>query len=150
MADGLAAAEQLAKRGIAPGDTVLHGESLGAGVAVQVATRHRFRGLVLEAPFTSAVDVAVKAYPYLPARWLMHDRFESVDHIANVGAPVLIVHGAADELIPVAFGRTLHEAAAEPKSLMIVPNAGHSELDQPEVRARIEAFIEDPTAVSAD
>lgn len=146
IADGLAAAEQLAQRGIEPAGIVLHGESLGAGVAVQVATHHAFKALVLEAPFTTAVDVAAKAYPYLPARWLMHDRFESVNHIADVKAPVLIVHGEADELIPVSFGRRLFEAAAQPKSLLIVPNAGHSDLDQPPIRARIEAFIDDPAA----
>ena len=146
IADGLAAVDQLVQRGIAPGAIVLYGESLGAGVAVQVATRHVFKAVVLEAPFTSAVDVAAKAYPFLPARWLMHDRFVSVEHIGGVTSPVLIVHGEQDNLIPVSFGRRLFEAANEPKSLMVVPGTGHNDLDRPEVRDRIERFIEDPAA----
>ena len=146
IADGLAAAGQLIQRGIEPGAIVLHGESLGAGVAVQVATSHAFKAVVLEAPFTSAVDVAAKAYPFLPARWLMHDRFLSVEHIKGVSSPVMIVHGEADDLIPVSFGRRLFEAANEPKSLFVVPNAGHNDLDQQDVRARIERFIEDMAA----
>lgn len=150
IADGLAAADQLIQRGIAPGAIVLHGESLGAGVAVQVAARHAFRAVVLEAPFTSAVDVAAKAYPFLPARWLMHDRFLSIEHIGAVTSPVLIVHGEQDNLIPVSFGQRLFEAANEPKALMVVPDAGHNDLDRPETRARIEAFIEDPATSDGD
>ena len=84
---------------------ILFGESLGAAVAVQTAGQREVRALILEAPFTSAVDVAVKTYPYLPARWLMKDRFESVNHIKFIGAPVLVIHGETDQVVPFALGQ---------------------------------------------
>ena len=145
VADGLAAYQQLVHRGITGDKIILFGESLGAAVAVQTASQREVRAVVLEAPFTSAVDVAVKTYPYLPARWLMKDRFESVNHIKFIGAPLLIIHGETDQVVPFALGQKLFEDALEPKQFMAIPDAGHNELDVPVVRARVEKFIDDLT-----
>ncbi len=145
VADGLAAYQQLAHRGISGANIILFGESLGSAVAVQTASQREVRAVILEAPFTSAVDVAVKTYPYLPARWLMKDRFESINHIKFIGAPVLIIHGETDQVVPYVLGRKLFEDALEPKQFMAIPDAGHNELDVPVVRARVEKFINDLT-----
>ncbi len=145
VADGLAAYQQLAQRGVPGESIILFGESLGSAVAVQTASQREVRALILEAPFTSAVDVAVKTYPYLPARWLMKDRFESLNHIKFVGAPVLVIHGETDQVVPFALGKKLYEDALEPKQFMAIPNAGHNELDVPVVRARVEQFIDELT-----
>jgi hypothetical protein len=145
VADGLAAYQQLTQRGVTGTNIILFGESLGAAVAVQTASQREVRALILEAPFTSAVDVAVKTYPYLPARWLMKDRFESANHIKFVGAPVLIIHGTIDQVVPFALGKKLYDDALDPKQFMAIPDMGHNELDIPAVRARVEQFIDDLT-----
>ena len=126
--DGRAALDFLTGRGI-PGERIVpYGESLGSGVAVQMALERRVGALVLEAPFTSAVDVGAAAYFFLPVRLLIKDRFASVDKIADVEAPLLVVHGEADRVIPVRFGRTLLAAANDPKEGVFIPGAGHNDL----------------------
>ncbi len=107
---------------------MLYGESLGSGVAVQLATETAVAGLVLEAPFTSAADVGAAAYPFLPVRLLIKDRFASIDKIADVGAPLLVIHGEADRVVPARFGRTLFEAAPEPKTGVFIPQGNHDNL----------------------
>ena len=145
IADGLAAYEQLVQRHIQMEHIILFGESLGAAVAVQVAAQREAKAVILEAPFTSAVDVAAKTYPYLPSRWLMKDRFETINHIKHIEAALLIIHGETDQVVPFSLGQRLFEAAVEPKSFFAVPDVGHNELDTPEVRARVEQFIDELT-----
>ena len=141
VADGLAAYQQLAHRGIHGDGIILFGESLGAAVAVQIASQREVKALILESPFTSAVDVAVKTYPYLPSQWLMKDRFESINHIKFIGAPLFIVHGETDQVVPFVLGQRLYEDALEPKTFVAVPGAGHNELDTSAVREKVEAFL---------
>ena len=128
-ADGRAALAWLASQGIDDGEIVLYGESLGTGVAVQMATEHDIAGLVLEAPFTSAVDIGQAAYRWLPVRLLMWDRFDNLSKIGRVSMPLLLIHGEADRVIATRFGRRLFEAANEPKTAVFIPNGGHSDLD---------------------
>lgn len=125
VADGLAAFDWLAARG---GPIVVHGESLGTAVAVQTAAARPAAALVLEAPFTAAVDLAARRYPWVPVSYLMRDPFLSRDHIGRVEEPLLVVHGTADPVVPVAQGRALFEAAKAPKRLLVVEGAGHSDL----------------------
>ncbi len=127
-ADGRAAMAYLEGRGVAASDVVLFGESLGSGVAVQLAAEYPAAALVLEAPYTSTTDVAARAYWFLPVRQLMKDRFESVNKIATIDAPLLVIHGEHDRTIPVALGRRLLAAAAEPRKGVFIPNAGHNDL----------------------
>lgn len=142
IADGLAAYQELAHRGIPGRSIILFGESLGAAVAVQIASQREVKAVILEAPFTSAVDVAMKTYPYLPSKWLMKDRFESLNHIKFIGAPLFIVHGETDQVVPFSLGERLYQDALEPKEFMAVPGAGHNELDIAPVRARVDRFLD--------
>ncbi len=131
-ADGRAALDFLAGRGVKPEMTVLYGESLGTGVAVYLAQRQAaltpVAAVVLEAPYTSISEVAANHYPFVPARWLVRGRFDSAARIAQIRAPVLIFHGERDSTIPIKFGRGLFEAAVEPKESRWFDMATHNDL----------------------
>ena len=107
---------------------VVYGESLGTAVACHVAAGREAGALVLEAPFTSALDIAAATYPWVPVGLLMRDPFLSRDAIKRVDEPMLILHGTSDAVVPVEHGRRLFEAAGEPKRLAIVEGAGHADL----------------------
>src|SRR5947209_12297058 len=85
----------------------LWGESLGTGVAVALAATHPVAAIMLDAPFPSAAAVGAAHYPFLPVRWLIKDPFYSDQRILDVRAPVLVLHGARDDVIPIAFGEQL-------------------------------------------
>lgn len=109
------------------GDTIVaYGESLGTAVAVQLAAKRTVFALVLEAPMSSVADIAADQYPFLPVRQLIKDPFLSIDHIEDVDAPILIVHGDRDTLIPIESGRKLFAAAGEPKTFHTVAGATHA------------------------
>lgn len=127
VADALLAYDSLIAEGVAADDIIVYGESLGSGIAVQVAAQKPVGGVMLDAPYTSLVDVAETVYPYLPSRWLMTDRYETLRHIGQVKAPLLILHGEIDEVVPVAMGRAVFAAANEPKTLRVLAGAGHSD-----------------------
>ncbi len=126
--DARAAIDALAARGVAPEAVVLYGESLGSGVAVRLATERPVLALILEAPFTSLIEVGKHLYPLLPVERIATDRFDSLSRIGDVAAPLLIVHGERDELVPTVMGRTLLAAAREPKRGVFPPAAGHNNL----------------------
>lgn len=126
IADGLEHFDRLSAEG---GDIVLHGESLGTGVATAVAeARPGARLLVLEAPYTAALDIAAEAYPWLPVSLLMKDPFLTRERIQNVAVPLLVIHGTLDRIIPVEHGRNVYELAGGPKRLEIFEGAGHGDL----------------------
>ena len=145
-ADGRAALAFLADQGVAPGELILYGESLGSGVAVHLAAEmaagEPAGGLVLESPFSSIADVAASHYPFVPARWLVKDRFDSAAKIARVDAPVFIFHGRDDGVIPVRFGERLFEAAVEPKHSLWTEQGGHNGLYEMGAGTAVLAFIE--------
>ncbi|MCS7048747.1 MAG: alpha/beta hydrolase [Verrucomicrobiae bacterium] len=97
---------------------VLYGESLGCGVAVELATRVTVAGVILEAPFTSIADVGQRLFPYLPVRWLVRNRYENLRKIPQITAPVLILHSRDDEIFSFAHAEQLHAAARAPKKLV--------------------------------
>jgi fermentation-respiration switch protein FrsA (DUF1100 family) len=107
---------------------VLFGESLGGGVAVEMARRHPPAALLLQSAFSSAIDVGKSAYPFLPVSALMRDRFENVTKIGEVQCPLLMIHGNNDSIVPMRFGRKLFDAANEPKKWYEVEGAGHNDL----------------------
>lgn len=151
MADGRAALAALAGFGVGGRDVVLYGESLGSGVATAMALEARqnaapVAALVLEAPFTSTVDVAMGRYPFLPVRWLMKDKYDSLSRMAEVKVPVLVVHGEKDHTVPVALGKKLFAAANQPKESVWVKDADHSDLYQYGVGARVLEFLARTTA----
>ena len=113
---------------MAESDIVIYGESLGTGVAVATALNHQPGALVLEAPYSSAVDVGVKRFPWLPVRSFMKDRYESIRLIGQITAPVFIVHGELDRVIPIALAKKLFAAARQPKEAVWLRDAGHNDL----------------------
>jgi uncharacterized protein len=108
---------------------VAWGFSLGTGAAVAVAADHPVGKLILEAPYTSTVDVAATLFRFAPVRYLMKDQFHSDRRIARVTAPLLIMHGENDSTIPIAFGERLFALAHEPKQFVRFPGGGHDNLD---------------------
>lgn len=131
--DARAALVYLAGQGVSGKQLVLYGESLGTGVAVAMAAEVAQAGnsvaaVLLEAPFTSTVDVAARHYPFLPVRLLMKDRFDSLSRIQGIQAPLFIAHGARDGTVPQDLGRNLFAAAVEPKDALWLDAAEHNDL----------------------
>ena len=114
------------ERGVVADGIVLFGESLGAAVALQLATEVEAAGLVLEAPFTSIRDMAREAYPFIPNGWL-RTRYQNIEKIPTLEMPLLVVHGTDDNTVPFAQGKNLFEAAKEPKRFLPIDGAGHSD-----------------------
>lgn len=110
---------------------VVWGFSLGTGVAVAQAAEHPIGKLILEAPYTSTVDIAgsLPLLRFVPVRLLMRDQFRSDRRIARVTAPLLIMHGERDLVIPITAGERLFALAHEPKQFVPFAHAGHDDLD---------------------
>ena len=94
---------------------------------MQVAAEKEVAGLVLDAPYTSIVDVAAVSYPFLPVRPFIFDRYETMRFLPQVTAPLLVMHGEEDRVIPVAMGKAVYAAANAPKEIVTFPHAGHSD-----------------------
>ena len=107
-----------AQRRVAPADIVIFGRSLGASIGAWLAARTAPRALILESAFTSAPDVAARYYWFLPVRALARIRYDTDAYLRQVAAPVLVIHSADDEIIPVEHGQQLFAAAGEPKSFL--------------------------------
>ena len=142
VADGELAFQTLLKEGIGEKDVVIFGESLGTGVAVQIAAKHDAAGLILDAPFTSMVDAAAYHYPWMWVRPFITDRYDTAAHILKVKSPILILHGEKDRVVPVAMGRRLAALAKDRARLEIFPDGGHVNLDDYGALAKVSAFIE--------
>jgi len=141
--DAEAAARWLEGRGA--GKVAYFGESLGCGVAVALAARRPPAALILQSGADSLVHVAQRAYPVFPIGLLMKDRFDAAAQIASVPAPLLSIHGTEDELIPMAFGRALFDAAPGPKEWYPVEGAGHNDVSTragSAYYARVHAWLE--------
>ena len=108
-----------------PGRVVLYGQSLGTGVAVDLATRHPHRALVLVCPFTSLPAAAKYHYPFLPTHTVMRSRFDSAAKIGCCTRPLFLAHGTDDRVVPFWQGAELFAEANEPKELLRVEGAGH-------------------------
>ena len=120
---------------------VLFGESLGTAVAVALAAERPVAGVILDAPFTSAADVGAAAYPFAPVRWLMKDQFHSDRRIGRVTAPLLVLHGERDSIVPIGFGERLFALAHEPKRMVRFPQGGHVDLDGHGAAGAVEEFL---------
>ena len=106
---------------------VYFGRSLGAAVAVELATREPPLALILESPFTSIPALARHHYPFLPIGLLLRTKYDSKAKIDKVNAPLLVLHGDNDEVVPLEAGRSLVAAAIEPKQLHVIRGAGHND-----------------------
>jgi uncharacterized protein len=110
-------------------------------VAVALAAEHKVGKVILEAPFTSAVDAGAAAFPFLPVRLLMHDTFRSDERIGKVTAPVLVLHGTRDPVIPIAYGERLYALITAPKKFVRLPGGHHSDLDSYGAPAVVRDFL---------
>ena len=142
LIDAKAAYDFLRAEGLPATSIILVGESLGTGPAVITAARNPVAAVVLEAPYSAAVDIARRAYPWAPVGILMKDQFRSRDHIAAINAPLLILHGDADRVIPQGFGRRLFDAARDPKTFISLGPVGHEALFSPDTWAQEATFID--------
>lgn len=108
---------------------LLIGESLGAAVAAAAAARERDRvaALLLITPWDRLENVGAHHYPWLPVRWLLRDRYDSVAHLAAIGRPVLVAIAARDDIVPPRFGQALYESLTPPKRLVTIVGAGHND-----------------------
>lgn len=146
-ADAAAVIAALGADGIAPGRIILYGESLGTGVATHMAALLAaagtpVKGLVLEAPFQSMGAAAQDHYPFIPAKWLVRDRYDSLSKIARIATPLLIVHGGQDRVVDQKHGRTLFAAAIEPKQATWIEGAAHNNLYDFGAGDRVRAFFD--------
>lgn len=112
---------------------ILYGESLGSGVAVQMATEYPAFLTMLEAPYASIRGRAQELYPWLPVRWILRDHFDSINHITDIKSPLLIIHGEEDEVMPVAHAKRLFEAAPDPKRLVLYPHIHHTDFSMQQI-----------------
>ena len=107
---------------------ILYGESLGCGVAVQIGTKHKFKSIILEAPFTSIADIGQKRFPIYPVKYLTLDKFDNLKKINNITSPILIIHGKKDEIIPFNHSLKLFKKANFPKKYLVIDEAMHNNL----------------------
>jgi fermentation-respiration switch protein FrsA (DUF1100 family) len=108
---------------------VYFGESLGSAVATILAAEHPPAALILRSPFTSLADVGQFHYPILPVRWLLADRFASIEAIPSVRAPVLVIAGDRDGIVPLEQSQRLFDRIAGPKEMVIVREADHNDYE---------------------
>ena len=141
-ADAVNAYDCLRGLGVAPRDIVAYGESLGTGVATRLALKRHIEALVLEAPFTSIVEVGQQAWKGLPLNLIMTDQYRTIDRIGEVKVPLFVVHGGRDEIIPLGQARRVFHAANEPKSFSLLPAAGHNDLFDRGAWERVRGFLE--------
>ena len=142
LADGRAARKWLADHTETPeSEIVLMGESLGGGVAVQLAAETPARGLVLENTFSSLPDVAAAHYPWIPVKQLMRTQLDSADAVKNYHGPLLQFHGDADTIVPFKLGRKLFDTANDPKKFVIIPGGDHNDPRTPKYYQAVDRFL---------
>ena len=113
--DAKSALRWLANKGVKEESIIIYGESLGTGVATEIAQNKNFAGVILETPFTSMVNVGKTKYPFFPVSFLLKDKYESDKKIKNIKSPIFIMHGEVDKIIPFWMGEKMYELANEPK-----------------------------------
>jgi hypothetical protein len=141
--DARATLKALMDSGAAAENIVLYGQSIGTGVAVQMAREFPdVKALILESPYTSLPDVAAGTYFFVPVRLLMKDKFDNLSKIQDIQTPLLVIQGLRDSVIPPKFGRRLYEAANEPKDIIQLEGYGHNDLPVEDMAASVIDFIE--------
>jgi fermentation-respiration switch protein FrsA (DUF1100 family) len=142
LEDARAARQWLAQRANIPEhDVVLMGHSLGGGVVVDLAAADGARGLILVNTFTSLPDVAAHHLPLVPARLIMHNRFDSISKIENYHGPLLQAHCETDRTIPITQGKRLFAKANEPKHFVATTGTGHDDLLPEDFQKSLDDFL---------
>ena len=140
--DAESAVKWLNTKGIKEKNIILYGESLGTGVAIEIAQNKNYAGIILESPFTSMVNMGKKYYPFFPVRFLLKDKFESCRKIKKVSVPVLVLHGKKDKIVPFAMGKKMYEMANEPKFFYFQEYGDHMINYDTELLMALEKFIQ--------
>ena len=142
LQDGRAARHWLSERtGMAETKFVLLGESIGGGVAVDLASKEGAAGLILESTFTSLPDASATHYPWVPVHLLMRNRYHNLSKLPSYHGPLLISHGDQDDIIPYSHGEQLFQAAHQPKTFFPIPGATHNNRASLEYDLVLEKFL---------
>ena len=139
--DAEQAVKWLKAKGLDNKNIILYGESLGTGVATELASKNNFGGIILESPFTSMADAAKIYYPYLPVNLLLRDRYDSESKIKDIKTPILIMHGKMDNIVPQKMGLELFEKANNPKFSYFPDNDDHMMEYNNQLLNKIKLFI---------
>jgi uncharacterized protein len=131
----------LTRPDVDPKRIVYFGESLGTAVAAELASEYPPAGLILRSPFTSLTDVGQHHYAWLPVGWLLLDRFTTLDRIPLIHAPLLVIAGDRDRIVPTSQSRRVFDEAREPKSLLVIPDADHNDEALFNGQVMIEAIV---------
>jgi uncharacterized protein len=139
--DAEEAVKWLKAQGLDNKNIILYGESLGTGVATELASKNNFGGIILESPFTSMADAAKIYYPYLPVNLLLKDRYDTKSKIIDVKTPILIMHGKKDNIVPQKMGLELFEKANNPKFSYFPESDDHMMEYNKQLLNKIKLFI---------
>ena len=127
--------------GVSDKDIILYGESLGTAVAVDLASKHNFAGIILESPFTSMVKLSKIYYPYLPVKILLKDKYESIKKIDKINFPKMVMHGDKDKIVPFSMGKEMFEKFSEPKLSYFRKDDDHMMEFDEELLEKIKNFL---------
>ena len=141
LLDSKAAIDFVEREKFNPNDIVLYGESLGTGVAINLAREVDVGSVILEAPYASITKVASERYWFVPVRYLLKDKFDSISKIKGLTTPLLIIHGDQDDVISLQHGKLLFSEASEPKYMQIFEGANHGNLYEHDAIKAVDSFI---------
>ena len=139
--DAQEAVKWLKAQGLDNKNIILYGESLGTSIAIELASKNNFGGIILESPFTSMADTAKIYYPYLPVNFLLRDRYDSKSKVKDIKTPILIMHGKMDNIVPQKMGLELFEKANNPKFSYFPESDDHMMEYNSQLLNKIKLFI---------
>ena len=140
--DAESAIRWLKGKGIKEKNIILYGESLGTGVAVEIAQNKNYGGIILESPFTSMVNMGKKYYPFFPVKFLLKDKFESDKKVDKINIPIFIIHGKVDKIVPYRMGKKMYELANEPKYFYLQEYGDHMVEYDEKLLLALKEFVE--------
>lgn len=144
MLDGDAALKFLLDEGYQLSDIIIFGESLGSGIAIPLAAKNKFYAVILEAPFASAASVAQKTYWFVPVKFLLRDKFDSLSVASEVTSPVLVFHKTRDKIVPYSEGEELFGATGSArKKFVTVQGVGHIDFDNEFLVDEMQEFLKE-------
>ncbi|CAN0344936.1 unnamed protein product, partial [Ectocarpus sp. 4 AP-2014] len=142
VADSLAAQRWLAERtGRSTEEILVIGRSLGGGAATAIAAEQGAAALILQSTFTRLPDAAASHYPWLPVRWVMQNRYDSLARVAAYTGPVFVSHGTEDRVVPFEQGQRLYKAATGPKRFLSFEGLGHNTPQPPSYYDDLKRFL---------
>ena len=140
--DSKAVINWLNSKGIKKKDIILYGESLGGAVAIEIAQKESFAGIILESTFTSMIDMGQKYYPIFPVSFLLKDKYETKNKIKNLNSPTLVMHGKKDKVVPFYMGEKIYDLLNTPKYKYFTNNDDHMMEFNDQLVINIKKFIE--------